>query len=57
MLGHEPEIARLLDREHTERLTRAARRPATPAPGPAAQKLARRKRRIGLAHLHLRARA
>jgi hypothetical protein len=56
MLGHEPEIARLLHREHTERLTRAARRPATPAPGPAAQKLARRKRRIGLAHLHLRAR-
>ena len=56
MLGHEPEVARLLHREHTERLTRAARRAATAAPAPAAHEPARRKRRIGLAHLHLRAR-
>ena len=56
MLGHEPEVARLLHREHTERLARAARRTATAAPAPAAQESARRKRRVGLAHLHLRAR-
>ena len=51
MLGHEPEITRLLHREHTERLTR--RPPACDARAwPAAEKLARRKRRIGLARLH-----
>ena len=53
MLGHEPEVARLLHREHTERLTRAARR----APAAATtRKAAPRQRLAGLAHLHLRAR-
>ena len=56
MLGHEPEVARLLHREHTERLTRVARRTATAAPAPAAHEPTARKRRVRLAHLHLRAR-
>ncbi len=56
MLGHEPEVARLLHREHTERLTRAARRTATAAPATATRKRSPRKRLAGLAHLHLRAR-
>ncbi len=56
MLGHEIEVARLLHREHTERLTRAARRTATAARATATRKAAPRKRLAGLAHLHLRAR-
>jgi len=55
MLGHEPEVARLLHREHTERLAHAARWiPATPTA--ATRKRSPRKRLAGLAHLQLRAR-
>ena len=55
MLGHEPQIARLLHCEHTAALLvpPAGRR----RPHLAQQcRVPRRKRRIGLAHLHLRAR-
>ncbi|MEJ7568155.1 MAG: hypothetical protein WKF41_07805 [Gaiellaceae bacterium] len=56
MLGHEPEVARLLHREHTERLAHAARRAPAAAPAATTRKAAPRKRLAGLAHLHLRAR-
>ncbi|MBA2332843.1 MAG: hypothetical protein H0V94_08655 [Actinobacteria bacterium] len=56
MLGHEIEVVRLLHREHTGRLTHAARRTATAAPATATRKATPRKRLAGLAHLHLRAR-
>ena len=56
MLGHEPEVARLLHREHTERLAHAARWIPAAAPTAAARKPAPRKRLASLAHLHQRAR-
>ncbi len=57
MLGHEPEVARLLHHEHTERLTRAARRPGQPRPAVAERERAPRRKLAFLARLHLRVRA
>ncbi len=54
MLGHEIEVARLLHRERTGRLTHAARRIPAATPTAATRKRSPRKRLAGLAHLQLR---
>ena len=56
MLNHAPEVARLLHREHVERLAHAARRALPAAPAAAAREPAPRKRRVRIAYRHLRAR-
>jgi hypothetical protein len=56
MLGHEPEVARLLHREHMERLACAARQAPATGPAAAAWKPTSRTRLVGLARLHSRAR-
>lgn len=57
MLAHEPEVARLLHHEHTERLTRAARPLGRTKPAVAERERAPRRKLAGLARLHLRVRA